>query len=116
MTDYIKIKNQDYSYYGIGSRLKGEIHLKGITHFASKFEGNIQVEDDADLYIEKDGSINGTINCNNIEIYGNIIGKLTAKGIVTIYPTGKLSGTVDSKNLIVYPGAILNIEGNTNSL
>ncbi len=55
----------------------------------------------------------GNINCHNIEIHGQFEGTLKASGLVAIFPPASVTGDIQSEQLVVYPGAILNINGHT---
>ncbi|MCK5074162.1 MAG: polymer-forming cytoskeletal protein [Bacteriovoracaceae bacterium] len=113
MTDYINIKEQDFSFWGQGSKIKGEFHLKGPTLLGSIVEGELVMTDNAPLCVEREGSFKGTVKCHDIEIYGSFEGILQATGRATIYPSATLLGTIRAHDLIVHPGATLNIEGHT---
>ncbi len=115
MADYIDLKEQDFSFFGRGSRLNGRFHLSGSTHVSSLIEGEIIMENNADLIIEKNGAVTGEVTCNNIEIYGNFEGMIKASGKVTLYPSAKVKGRVEATELRIYPGAVLNIDGHTDT-
>ena len=115
MPDYIHIQNQDFSFLGKGAKMIGVFHLQGPTHIYSSMDGEIFMENKADLCIEKTGVFTGNIVCHNLEIYGRFEGKIQSTGKVTVYPPAVLKGVINSKNLIVYPGAVINIEGATSN-
>ena len=73
------------------------------------------MENNADLIIEKNGAVTGEVACNNIEIYGNFEGMIKASGKVTLYPSAKVKGRVEATELRIYPGAVLNIDGHTDT-
>ena len=112
--DIIHLKDQNFSYLGKGSKVKGEFYLRGVTHILSHLEGDIVMEDQSDVSIEHEGAVKGSIKCNNLEIYGKFEGDLNSVGKVVIYPTASVSGKVQAKSLTVHPGASLNIQGHTN--
>ena len=115
MSDYIDIKKQDFSFLGTGSKMSGIFHLQGVTHISSSIDGEIFMENQADLCIETNGQFAGNITCHNLEIYGNFKGTIKASGKVTVYPPANLIGVVKAKDLVVYPGATINIDGFTNN-
>ncbi|MEC8624278.1 MAG: polymer-forming cytoskeletal protein [Bdellovibrionota bacterium] len=115
MADYINLKEQDFSFFGRGSKLNGRFHLSGSTHVSSLIEGEIIMENNADLIIEKNGAITGEVTCNNIEIYGNYEGTIRASGKVTLYPSAEVKGRVEAMELRIYPGAVLNMDGHTDT-
>ena len=115
MADYINLQEQDFSFFGKGSRLKGSFNLSGSTHISSFIEGEIVMENEADLLIEKNGTIKGKVWFHNIEIYGAYEGVVKASGKVTLFPSAHVKGRIEAKELRIYPGAILNIDGHTDT-
>ena len=41
MSEIIHLKDQDYSFFGRSTKLKGEFNLQGVTHIAGQIEGDI---------------------------------------------------------------------------
>jgi len=113
MTDYFTLKEECHSIFGQGSKLKGDFFLTGPTHISSIIEGNLTIEDDADICIESVGQFIGTIKCHNIKIYGKFQGTIKASGKVTAYPTATLSGTLFAKDFTFHPGSTINVDGQT---
>lgn len=113
MAELIDIKEQNYCFLGEGSKFVGEIHLKGTSHLACELEGDLFMDGEQTLTVERSGSIKGSLTCHNLEVFGHIEGKITSSGKVTIFPSGKIHAHLQSKGLVVHPGAIVNIEGQT---
>lgn len=111
----INIENLDFSFLGKNSKITGVFHLVGATHLASDIEGELVMENNAKLCIERSGSFKGTIKCHDIEIYGTFDGTLSASGRAIVYPPATLRGKINAQNLIVYPGATLNVDGHTDN-
>lgn len=111
--DYINLESQDFSFLGKGSHLEGSFQLKGTTRLASFIEGSINMKDNADLFIETSGKIRGEIVCHNLEVYGEIEGVVRATGKVSLYPPARFSGEISAENLVIYPGAQVNMDGKT---
>ena len=65
--------------------------------------------------IEKNGAVTGEVTCNNIEVYGNFEGIIKASGKVTLYPSAEVKGRVEAMELRIYPGAVLNMDGHTDT-
>ncbi|MFZ8932744.1 MAG: bactofilin family protein [Bacteriovoracaceae bacterium] len=107
------LNNQNFSFLGKGSTLMGKLKLTGPTHLYSSIEGEILMNDDAKLIIERYGKVKGKINCLNLDIHGEFEGVIEAKGIVTVYPSAEVSGQVVAKELKIHSGANINFEGHT---
>ena len=106
------IKESTYSLFGKGSYIKGNLTLVGNTHIYSTIEGDITHTDGSNLILEYSSKITGNIQGTDIVITGTFKGNLTSTGKVIIQPTAHVTGQIDCKNLIVQPGAFLEITGN----
>lgn len=113
MQDYIHLQDQNFSFFGINSRFVGEFSLQGPTHISGQVQGTINMQGENELSITHTGFIEGIIDCFNLEIYGKVVGDITAKGRVKIYPTALVEGNIKAKDLIIYPGARANIQADT---
>lgn len=113
MQDYIQLQDQNFSFFGINSKFVGEFSLNGPTHISGQVQGSITMSGENELSITHTGLVEGIIDCYNLEIYGKIVGEICARGRVKIYPTAIVEGTIKAKDLIVYPGARANIQGDT---
>jgi cytoskeletal protein CcmA (bactofilin family) len=107
------IREHSLSILGKELKLIGDFHLKGEVHVYGELEGTIYFQPPGKLVIEQTGKIKGKINCDQIEIYGQVDGVIDAQGTLIIRSSGKLNGDFKAKNLSVYPGALLNSEGQT---
>ncbi|TDJ09582.1 MAG: polymer-forming cytoskeletal protein [Deltaproteobacteria bacterium] len=105
--------SQKFSLFGKGSKIKGTFHLRGLTRLSSIVEGEIIMEDDEDLSIEREGEVKGLIKCFNLNIYGQFDGEVEARGKVTIYPSASFSGKLNASSISIHPGAKINMEGHT---
>lgn len=115
MNPYIDLKNQTFSYVGRGGKQVGEFTFLGNTHLNSIIQGKITVEGDSLLTIEKFAEINGEIECHNLELFGVFSGEIHSSGKVVIHPTATVSGKIFAKNFSIFPGAVVNIDGETKS-
>lgn len=113
METYIDIPGQKFSLFGQGSRMSGTFKLLGHTRLWSHIEGEIQMQDDSDLCIESEGRVEGTIVCGNLEIYGEVKGEIRSSGKLVIYPTARVQGQIQAANMVIHPGALVNMDGHT---
>lgn len=107
---------QEFSFVGKNCQIEGVFHFQGPTHIVGEMKGKLTMEDDAPLYIGREGKFKGEIKCFNIEIYGDFEGELEVNGKAVIHPLAKLSGVVKANQLIVSPGSVININGNIGDL
>ncbi len=104
-------KHLSFTILGKDCEYEGDLRLRGDAIVDSKVIGSIVMLDEGKLVVERDASIEGSIYCQDIEVFGNIEGSISATGSLTVRSSGRVSGKVSSANLSVYPGAVLNIEG-----
>jgi len=116
MDELLTLKKQTFSHLGVGCKLTGDFFLSGVTKVASQISGTIQMEEGSSLTIAHDGRFEGTIHCGNLDVFGQIHGEIFSTGRVTFHPCSKFEGKMLTKDLTVFPGAILDMEGNTQTL
>lgn len=107
------IKNQEFTYIGKTSDLSGTFTFSGPTHLQGKVKGDIVVENNSKIILEIGSFTEGTLQCFDIDIYGEFIGNIKSEGRVTIYPTATVEGKIITKMLEILPGATVNMSGHT---
>ena len=107
------IQNQDFTYIGKNSNLTGSFKFKGTTHLKGFILGDIVVENGAKLILEIESITEGSLLCNDLDIYGKFTGNIKSEGRVTIYPTAQFEGKIITRSLEILPGAIVNMIGHT---
>lgn len=113
MSEYIQLRQQDFSFLGKSSKIKGELYLSGTTHLASSIEGEIRMQEKSELTLEHESKVKGDIHCHNLEVYGEVQGNIYSTGLVTFHPTSRFSGKLSAQKLVIKPGADLNMDGHT---
>jgi cytoskeletal protein CcmA (bactofilin family) len=109
----IDFKKQNYTVIGINNSIEGELKLTGDALIHSSVRGTITMFQEGTLILERDSKFEGTIYCNDIEVFGEVKGTIKANGKLTVRSSASISGNIQAKQMSVYPGAILNIEGHT---
>lgn len=107
------IENQEFTYIGKSSNLNGSFKFLGPTHLQGQLKGEIIVENSAKIVLEIGSITEGTLQCFDLDIYGEFNGEVKSQGNVTIYPTAQFEGKIISKSLEILPGAIVNMNGHT---
>lgn len=113
MSEYIQLRQQDFSFMGKNSKINGELYMKGTTHIACQVEGNIYMQENSELTLDHESVIKGEVHCHNLEVHGDVQGQIISTGLVTFHPTSHFSGKVSAQRLIIKPGADLNMDGHT---
>lgn len=96
-----------YNVLGAKSVVKGDLILSGDSIITSTIEGSIEVKDTGKLILERGSRVLGKINAIDLEIFGEVDGDINCSGLVSIRSSGKVSGSIKSARLVIYPGAIV---------
>lgn len=107
------IQNQDFTYIGKATSLKGTFKFHGPTHLQGHITGDMAIEDGAVIVLEIGSLTEGNLQCGDLDIYGEFIGEIKSSGRVTIYPTGSFEGKILAKSIEILPGATVNMNGHT---
>ncbi len=107
----ISLKEQEFIYLGKNSSMQGEFVFEGPTRINSKITGNIKITEGNQIIFDRHSDINGEVYGHDIEIFGKFEGKIHSKGNVVVYPCASIIGEIKAKNLIIKPGAQVNIKG-----
>lgn len=113
MSDYIQLRQQNFSFLGKDCKLTGTFEFVGATRFACHLEGELQMSAESTLTIEREGKFNGVIDCFDLEVYGQVEGEIRSKGVVTLYSSAHFVGKIMAQGLKIYPGASVNMDGHT---
>lgn len=107
--------NELYKFNSISkdTSITGELSLSDPTNIFGNINGSLTMITDDQLIQFAGSTIEGDINCFDIEIQGEIKGSIYSKGTVTIKSSAIVTGTIESKKLVVYPGSELNIEAHS---
>lgn len=109
----IDFKTLNFTLLGKESNFDGELSLSGDVIIAGGFKGQLNIKDSGKLTLERDAQVEGTIQCDDIEIFGSFSGTIQSSGTVSVRSSAIVSGRLKGQKLSIYPGARLNIEGDT---
>ena len=89
-----------------GSKIVGNITADSDFRIDGLIEGDLHCS--GKVVIGEAGRIKGTVACQNAEIMGMMEGKIRCEQQLSLRASGKIHGDVQTKTLIVEPGAIFN--------
>ncbi len=89
-----------------GSKIVGNITADSDYRIDGLVEGDLQCT--GKVVIGEAGKVKGTIGCQNAEIMGLLEGKISCSNQLSLRASGKIVGDVNTKTLIVEPGALFN--------
>lgn len=96
--------SQSINIISEGTKIKGDVIANGDIRIDGELIGNISAK--SKLVIGPKGRIEGQIICNNIEISGNIKGKITATDLINMKSTSQIVGDIVAGKLSIEPGAV----------
>ena len=89
-----------------GSQIVGNVVADSDFRIDGLIEGDLQCT--GKVVIGEAGRIKGTIACQNAEMLGLLEGKIVCSQQLSLRSSGKIQGDVQTKTLIVEPGAVFN--------
>ena len=89
-----------------GSKIVGNISADSDFRIDGLIEGDLSCT--GKVVIGEAGRVKGTIVCQNAEILGLMDGKIRCGQQLSLRSSGRIQGDVQTKTLIVEPGAIFN--------
>ena len=103
-----KVKNLDTCSQLDGEGVfEGKYNTSGSILIRNKFIGELSADQ---IIVDERGIIEGTINSTELIVSGNVNGKIKVENLV-VMETGVLSGNITYKQIAVYEGGIVNVEG-----
>ena len=91
-----KLNHSGRSYVGETMQLEGDLRTVGSIDVAGLINGNIYV---SDITVAETGSVRGTIEAANVEVYGHVEGKISAD-VVIVGKTAVIKGDIFFKNTL----------------
>ena len=89
-----------------GSKIVGNINADSDFRIDGTIEGELKCT--GKVVIGEAGKIKGTVNCQNAELLRLMDGKITCNQPLSLRASGKIQGEVQTKILVVEPGAQFN--------
>lgn len=106
-------KSINYNIIGKETTIEGNLNLSGDTIIAGTVLGDIMAAPNTNIILERDSLIKGNMNCFQLEIFGDFEGTLLVHSKLIIRSSAKVTGKIEASSLVIYPGALVNMEGRT---
>lgn len=87
-----------------GTIIKGDIETDSDLRIDGSLIGNIITK--GKLVVGDSASIEGSIECENTDISGKVVAKLTARNLVLLKESSRFSGDIITKKISIEPGAV----------
>lgn len=82
-----------------GTELHGDVNTTGDMRIDGKLTGNFYSSQK--LVVGISGIIEGTLNCNDCDISGKVIGDLFVKELLVLKSTADVTGNIHTKKLVI---------------
>jgi cytoskeletal protein CcmA (bactofilin family) len=99
--------NADTSVHNLisqGTTIKGDIETSGDLRIDGALIGNIITK--GKLVVGDSASIEGTIKCENADISGKVVAKVSVNNIIVLKESSRFSGDIITKKISIEPGAV----------
>lgn len=90
-----------------GSVIKGIVSFRGDTKLDCTLEGDLTC--DANLVVGRDSKIRANIRSLNVEVYGQVVGNISAENLIELHPGARVTGDIKAKRVAMHDG--VNFDG-----
>lgn len=87
---------------GKGSEFDGKLTFEGSVQIDGKFKG--EINSDGTLVVGPGAEIQAEIRCGTVQIFGNVVGNVTASEMVELHEPASLRGNITSPALHIGKG------------
>ncbi|MCL1821441.1 MAG: polymer-forming cytoskeletal protein [Prolixibacteraceae bacterium] len=87
-----------------GTQITGDIVAESDIRIDGYLKGNIKSK--GKLVVGTTGQIEGEIECNTVEVSGNVNGKIITHDLLTLKSTANVTGDIQATKLSIEPGSI----------
>jgi cytoskeletal protein CcmA (bactofilin family) len=106
-------KDFHYNVLGAKSRITGDLVLSGDAIINSQIEGSIEIQGTGKLVLERGSFVKGKIKAIDLEIFGTVDGVIECSGLVSIRSSAEVRGEIRSGRLVIYPGAVVEMNASS---
>lgn len=111
--DIEDFKTTRFNVMGANSKIVGELELDGPTTICGQVEGTISTT--SRLVLDRNSRMSGKIQGHDVEITGAFQGEIICTGTLSIRAGSEVSGKIRAAQLVIYPGALVDMEGSADS-
>jgi len=97
---------EDFARIERGVEMSGRLVTERSLRVEGEFRG--EIECGAAVVVTESGAVEAPIRARTVEIFGAVVGDVSAGREIVIHPTGRLHGDVDAPSLVVMRGAFFN--------
>ncbi len=91
---------------GRGSEFDGKLTFEGTVRIDGRFTGTIVTADT--LVVGEGAQVNAEVTCGTIIVHGTVNGNVKASVAVELHPPARVSGNIETPNLVVQKGVVFN--------
>ena len=97
---------EDFARIEHGVEMSGRLATTRSLRVEGEFRG--EIECGGAVVVTESGAVEAPIRARTVEIFGAVVGDVSAGREIVIHPTGRLHGDVDAPSFVVMRGAFFN--------
>src|SRR5215468_2093820 len=97
---------EDFARVEYGVEMSGRLATSRSLRVEGEFRG--EIECGGAVVVTESGAVEAPIRARTVEIFGAVVGDVSAGREIVIHPTGRLHGDVDAPSFVVMRGAFFN--------
>lgn len=102
-----------YNVLGAQSKVTGDLFLTGDAIITSTIEGSIEMQGQGNLVLERGSFVRGKIKAQDLDVFGTVEGDINCAGTISVRSSARITGTLKSQKLVIYPGAVVEMTAHT---
>jgi cytoskeletal protein CcmA (bactofilin family) len=99
----IHAASADTGVIAAGSSWTGSMISEGSVHIYGVVEGEITAEQD--VFVAEGATVDARVSATNVIVAGRLGGTIACRNRLEVWPTGHISGDVNSPSLVIHEGA-----------
>lgn len=102
----VSVNTKIETLVGASACVNGDIDANGTIKVDGQCMGNISSK--TDVIVGEVGYVKGNITAANVSVSGKVEGNVTSSGLLEVLPSGRILGDIQTVNLAVSDGGVVN--------
>lgn len=104
-----------FNVVGRDSRIEGELRLSGPSNVAGEVVGTLYGPTEGRLVLDRSSKVTGEVHAHDLEVHGQLDGTVHCTGTLSLRPGCQFKGVLRAGKLVVYPGAVVDMDAETDN-
>ena len=101
------IEEEQINIMGLDSKFEGRLTVSGVTRFYGELSGDILGGKSSHLAIMEGAQVIGNVQADDVFVSGYVKGKIQAQKTISLGPTARVYGDLNSPEIKIDIGALL---------